>query len=154
KGKYANAFSLYEKPDYLMLAEIRENILDVYLEFKDRVANGRHIDLNQVEDVAQGQIWSSAAARSGNLIDSIGLLSDAVVKAAQLAGIDDYTVSYYPEKKNLLEEFLRKAFKMDLAVSLGTDELNDLLPVEEFKHKLKSIRQDPIQMILPFRIEE
>ncbi|MBQ0137195.1 MAG: hypothetical protein KBS40_04265, partial [Bacteroidales bacterium] len=41
------------------------------------------------------------------LVDSLGSLDDAILKAAALAGIEHYTMAYYPEKKDFLEESLK-----------------------------------------------
>jgi protease-4 len=60
----------------------------LYSEFLERVATGRGIDVEQVDRVAQGQVWLGDAALELGLIDGLGGLHAAVARAKQEAGID------------------------------------------------------------------
>jgi protease-4 len=42
-----------------------------------------------VDTIAQGQVWTGAEALDRGLVDSIGGLDDAVLIAAELAGLDE-----------------------------------------------------------------
>ena len=41
------------------------------------------------------------------MVDSLGNISDAITKAAELAGIESYDINYYPAKKDPLEEMIK-----------------------------------------------
>ena len=56
-----------------------------YGEFIDLVANGRDMSKESVEAIAQGRVWSGAAAQEIGLVDELGNLEDAVARAAELA---------------------------------------------------------------------
>jgi protease-4 len=83
-------------------ARYRAYILDLYGDFTARVAANRNMDIERVEAVAQGRVYSGLGALNAGLIDSIGGLDDAVRIARELARIpDSRKVSYdeYPKQK-------------------------------------------------------
>ncbi len=56
------------------------------------------------------------------LVDLLGSYDDAIALAAAKAGVaDDYRVSYYPEKKDFLDELLEKMEGADVSI-FGTKE--------------------------------
>ena len=93
-------------------ARYQEYILDLYRDFLTRVAANRNIDVERVETVAQGRVYSGLGALNAGLIDSIGGLDDAVHIARKLAQIPDgRKVAYdeYPKQKffdKILEHML------------------------------------------------
>ena len=80
-----------------------------YKLFRHRVAEGRNMTDEQVEKIAQGHVFTGQDAQKIGLVDQLGGLNDAIVKAAQLAKINNYTVSSYPKKANLLEQILEQS---------------------------------------------
>lgn len=69
---------------------LRASIKRGYDRFLELVAKGRYDDdLDAAEVVAKGRVWSGVAAKDNGLIDSFGGYTDAVAKAAELAGIED-----------------------------------------------------------------
>lgn len=98
-GEFANflgADELSEPQEAALTASIRRG----YDRFLYLVAKGRYDnDLDKAEAVAKGRVWSGTAAKENGLVDSYGGFTDAVSKAAELAGIDDETpnVVRYPK---------------------------------------------------------
>lgn len=65
-----------------------QNFLDqTYADFKQKVGAGRDLSPEQVEQVAQGKIWSGADAKQAGLVDQLGGLAAAVEGAKELAKI-------------------------------------------------------------------
>lgn len=62
---------------------------DVYDDFISGVADSRAMDKEFVDSVAQGQVWTGRDALENGLIDELGTFEDAIVAAAELAGLDD-----------------------------------------------------------------
>jgi len=60
---------------------------DVYRRFVARVAAGRKLSVPQVEQIAQGRVWTGRQALGIKLIDRLGGLSAALSQAAVLAGL-------------------------------------------------------------------
>ena len=57
--------------------------------FRSRVADGRHLTTNQVEQIAQGHVFTGEDALKIKLVDQLGGIDAAVAKAAQLAKLTD-----------------------------------------------------------------
>lgn len=75
--------------------------------FTRRCADGRKMAQDDIKKIAEGRVWLGKDAKKIGLVDDMGNLSDAITKAAELAGIDSYDINYYPEKKDPLEEMLK-----------------------------------------------
>ncbi|MDD2332151.1 MAG: signal peptide peptidase SppA, partial [Candidatus Cloacimonetes bacterium] len=89
-GKYAGSMNFMNKTDETLLASLQRNSEAVYTEFKSRVADSRKLSLEEVELLAQGQVWSANDALDKKLIDQVGGLDLAIAKAAGLADIQDF----------------------------------------------------------------
>ena len=59
----------------------------IYDGFVARVAEGRKMTVQQVNDIAKGHVWTGAQAKSLGLVDYIGGFPQAVDRAKALAGI-------------------------------------------------------------------
>ena len=75
-----------------------------YKLFRRRVADGRHLSTAQVEQVAQGHIFTGEAAKQLKLIDQLGGIDAAVAKAAQLAKLSEYHTHTYPAPIDWFEQ--------------------------------------------------
>lgn len=82
----------------------QEGVEFVYTTFISRVAAGRNMTVKEVDEIAQGRVWSGVEAKEKGLVDELGSLKDAVIEAAGLAGITDYRVRNYPSYKIDFEE--------------------------------------------------
>lgn len=74
--------------------------------FRKRVADGRKLSVEAVEEIAQGRVWLGNDALGIKLVDAIGSLDDAVKKAAQLAKLDEYHTASYPEPADWMEQLM------------------------------------------------
>lgn len=79
-----------------------------YLTFKSRVAEGRHLSMTRVEEIAQGHVYLASDAIKLKLVDELGGIDKAVAKAAQLARLGKYHAVDYPEPKSFFEQLLSK----------------------------------------------
>lgn len=60
---------------------------DIYQQFVDVVAQGRHMSVDDVRKLADGRVYTGRQAQKLGLVDQFGDLSDAVHLAGRLAGI-------------------------------------------------------------------
>jgi protease-4 len=89
---------------------------DVYSGFKDRVAQGRHMDAAAVEAVAKGRIWSGADAKAKGLVDALGGMATALDLAKEAAGIpadSDVTLKIYPPPESLVRRLAARLLGRD-----------------------------------------
>ncbi len=73
---------------------IQLNIEEGYNKFLTIVANGRKMVPEDVEKVAQGRVWDGTKAKEIGLVDELGGLEESVNKAAELAGLKEFTPIY------------------------------------------------------------
>ena len=95
------------------LERYQADIDGIYDDFVRVVSDGRGMDRNAVEAVAQGRVWSGVDALKNGLADEKGILLDAVKYAAKRAGLDKYGIAVYPEQNDLLGEILSLAKETD-----------------------------------------
>ena len=91
------------------LAMLDQYIGRGYELFRKRVADGRHQKVEAIEEVAQGRVWLGNDALKIKLVDAIGSLDDAIVKAAKLAKLEEYHAKSYPASAGWFESLLDKA---------------------------------------------
>ena len=57
---------------------VQKGIDRIYLQFKQRVAEGRKKDINYIDSIAQGRVWSGEDALRLGLVDRIGFAREQV----------------------------------------------------------------------------
>lgn len=77
-----------------------------YKLFRQRVADGRRLKVDQVEQVAQGHVWLGQDALRIGLVDQLGGVKVALRKAAQLAKLTQWHSSAYPVLPDYLSQLL------------------------------------------------
>ena len=82
-----------------------------YKLFRKRVADGRKLKVEQVEEIAQGRVWLGNDALPIKLVDAVGSLNDAVKKAAELAKLKEYHATAYPEEESWLSSLFDSVTK-------------------------------------------
>jgi protease-4 len=81
----AGAYDPRKALDPRMQSLVQLSIENIYADFIGKVSQSRKIDLAQVDDLAQGRIWTGAQAVEHKLIDKLGSFADAVEAARALA---------------------------------------------------------------------
>ncbi|TRW81721.1 signal peptide peptidase SppA [Mycolicibacterium sp. 018/SC-01/001] len=91
-----------------------------YTDFVQRVADGRGMTPEAVNEVARGRVWTGADALERGLVDELGGLRTAITRAKALAGIDEDTkVEIKQLPGSSLRDMLRpKASSQPAAASL------------------------------------
>ncbi len=92
RGKNANFWSITEKWDDEQMENVQHLIDEYYQDFITHVAEGRGMDTTQVNEVAQGRIWSGADAKEIGLVDVNGGFLTAIEIAKEAAGLENTTV--------------------------------------------------------------
>lgn len=126
---------------------LHSSIENTYSRFINLVAEGRKTSVEDIEKVAKGRIWSGQQALENGLIDQLGGLNDAVIAAAELAGISDYEVFYPSRLLTPYEQFIQE-LSQNVSLSLSYIGLNLWLP-EAIRHRAQSIIS-PLQYLSNF----
>src|SRR6202162_5563427 len=127
------------------LAILQKAVDKFYDQFLDRVSQGRHIAVEQVNEIAQGRVWSGSEAVRIRLVDEVGGLGSAIAYAANLARLGEQPrITEFPGRKDLSEK-LKELFKstprppvarfdpVDLGVQKLESELKDLRALNDPK---------------------
>jgi len=129
---------------------IEQEVDKFYDTFINHVAKGRNMTVEQVDEIAQGRVWSGADALKLGLVDELGDLNAAIELAAQLANLEDYRVIEKPEQKDpfekIISELLSETRQSNLEKELG----KGYYYLKEFKevYEMKGI-----QARMPFSIQ-
>jgi len=91
---------------------------DMYVQFVEAVASGRHMDIQNVRALADGRVFTGRDAKEKKLIDEIGNFQDALDLTAKLAGISG--------KPRLIQAGRQRVTLLDV---LGSD-LSQILPFQ------------------------
>lgn len=85
---------------------IQASVNNGYRLFKSRVAKGRNLSMERVEEIAQGHVYLGSDALALSLVDDLGGLDKAINKAARLAKLEKYHAVDYPEAEGFLSRLL------------------------------------------------
>ena len=94
--------------------------------FRQRVADGRKMTIDHVEQIAQGHVFTGEDALKIKLVDELGGLDKAVAKAAALAKTKSYYTQGYPAPLDFFDQLLQEStdngsyLDGKLKTSLGT----------------------------------
>ena len=156
RGKNSGIFSDTGK----FTASERETFLammrETYQQFTTKAAEGRQMELAELEKLAGGRVYSGARAKDLGLVDEVGTLRDAIAAAKSMAGLKEsekVELQILPKPKSFFEEL----FGMD-------DEEATLraprLPVGEKLSRtlgeietLERLFREPALTLMPYRIE-
>ncbi len=87
RGANSGLFSISAPPTETERQALRGVIFTSYADFKQRVCAGRSLTEEQIEPIAGGRVWLGQEAAKLGLVDQLGGLPDALLKAQALAGL-------------------------------------------------------------------
>ena len=86
-GRYANLYSSAQPWDDEERALVSRYMEDVYDRFVTRVAEGRGLSKERVNEIGRGRLWSGQDAIEVGLVDELGDVGNAIDLAKNLAGL-------------------------------------------------------------------
>lgn len=164
KAKYADAFNLFDKlsPEVYQKADA---LIDyTYQEFLRKVAEGRNMTVEKVDEIAQGHVWLGERAKEIGLVDELGGFRESIQIAKRLANIDEserVKLVSYPKRKDFWDTFFdsfeseTQAMLLARAVMHITSEsfkqaiVDDVELPAEFKSALKTLRR--LSSVMPLQ---
>lgn len=106
-NKHADLFTVSRPLTEEEKSIIQGYIDDFYQGFTERVAEGRKMTVAQVDSIGQGRVWTGVDAQRLGLVDELGGLEAAIIKAAELANLTEYRRVELPEQKDFFEQLMQ-----------------------------------------------
>ena len=88
---------------------MQASVENIYDRFVSTVSEGRGLEPDFVDSIAQGRVWAGSDALQIGLVDEIGTLEDALKWAAAAAGDADlsaWNVTEYPKPQSEMERMM------------------------------------------------
>ena len=123
-NKHADMYNCLRPLTKAETAYMQTTVESVYQRFTSIVAEGRDMTIEQVENLAQGRVWTGAEAVENGLADEIGNIEDALLYAAlsidDVSDLEDVQVVEYPKPLTTLETLMESLNGSAPAVLTGT----------------------------------
>ena len=147
----STGYSLFRPLDETNREIIQESIERVYTTFVNRVATGRKMTFEQVDEIAQGRVWTGEQAVKIGLVDEIGGIDEAIKHAASLAKVDDYRTQNFPEYDKTFGDMLGELPFASAKQNLIKNEIGEenYAILEQIK---RLTAQTGLQALMPFEI--
>jgi protease IV len=88
RGKNSGVLSMTTPFSESERAAMQKMLNDIYAQFTQKAAAGRKMDVEKLEKLARGRVYTGAQALQLGLVDELGTLSDAITYAKKAAGLD------------------------------------------------------------------
>jgi len=117
--------------------KLNQTVVDIYQEFTALVARTRKLDIQFVDSIARGRVWTGQDARQLGLIDDFGGIEAAVKYAANKAQLGDaYRIVEYPKRKDFVQQLME-----ELTGQVSTRLINNELgEYAKYYQELKSLQ--------------
>ncbi len=125
-------------------------IEQIYSDFVSKVAEGRKMTKEAVDSIGQGRVWSGVSARKIGLVDEIGGLTDAIKGAADLAGLETYSIRELPVIEDPYTRLLSQ-LSGEVRMNILKKELGESVKYYNMMQEIRDL--SGIQARLPYFIE-
>ena len=108
-NRHADMYNGTRALDKAETAYMQASVENIYDKFVALVAAGRDMTVPEVDNIAQGRVWSGTDALKNGLVDEIGTIEDAISYAAiavSESGLDDVQIVEYPKPMTTLDIIL------------------------------------------------
>jgi protease-4 len=123
-NKHADMLNGMRPLDAQETAYMQASVEKIYDQFTQIVASGRNMTVPQVDEIAQGRVWTGAEAVANGLADEIGSIEDAIIYAAlSIEGVEnlaDVQIAEYPKPQTTLEMLMESLGGTTPSVLAGT----------------------------------
>lgn len=86
---------------------VQQGVDNIYQRFITLVADARKQDVDAIDEVAQGHVWTGNKAKELGLVDELGTLNDVIAAVVTEAKLSNYQVEFVQLPLSAKEELLR-----------------------------------------------
>ena len=149
-GKFADIGTIARPLNDYEKKVIQKEVEDIYTEFVQKAADGRHRKFEDIDKVASGRVWTGEQAKEIGLVDELGDFNRAIELAALEAKLgSDFEIEYYPKQRDFFERFMNDA----------EDKVETMMSNSSATYALEKVYQqlikkyNGIQALLPFDVK-
>ena len=121
---HSDMYSLMRPLDEKERAYMQASVEKIYGRFTEIVSEGRGLDVNYVDSIAQGRVWAGSDALEIGLVDELGTIEDALAYAANAAlpgsDISSWQIVEYPKPLTTMEMLMMALNSAKASVYAGT----------------------------------
>jgi protease-4 len=129
---------------------------DIYRQFTSKAAEGRKMELDKLDKLAGGRVWTGRQAKENGLVDELGTLRDAIKAAKASAGMGDdekAEILVLPKPQNFFDELFG-----GVSARSGVKETVESVAPGMSRHlsDVETIRRlfaEPGVLIMPYRVD-
>ena len=117
--------SIVSNPNENLKSFIQNYVDRAYSDFINLVSEGRDLNIDSVNEISNGKIWTGTQALENGLIDNIGTQSEAIERLKEIIGYEEIDVEYLNFKQSFFDflgnnflnfQTLNKFFENDLNI--------------------------------------
>jgi protease-4 len=150
RGAHAGYESLFKEFSQEESEQLHRQISEFYREdFVKKVAEGRKLNEDAVDQAGRGRVWSGKRAKEQKLVDEIGGIFEAIQQARKLAGIPDskkVRVVHYHRHRRIWERLIPD-FRSPIMVRVISPPVLDAMDIAE------QLSKQGILLLMPFSIK-
>ena len=155
-NKFANLGNSFNAKSEAELDIFQQKVESIYELFLKRVSTARNLPIPQVEEIAQGRVWSGKSAQKIGLVDEIGGLDKSIEYLDEKLQLNNnYKLVFFPEKRNWQVELINQLNNSKIANDVTDKEtLAKIIWELNTELSLREIIQNPNQVytILPYKL--
>lgn len=158
RGKNSGTFSMTQPFTDTERAAWKRLMGNIYRQFTAKAAEGRKMDLEKLENLAGGRVFTGRMAVANGLVDKLGTLEDAIVEAKTMAGLkadEKVDLLILPKPRNFFEQLLEGPQLESEMRSLVTGSLlpSELQAILRTATVWQRLFERPMNTVLPYHVE-
>ena len=119
RGKNATLYSDYGGFSDTERERVKKMMKTIYEDFVTKAAAGREKTFDEINEIAQGRVWTGKQAKELGLVDELGGLDTALSIAKEKGGIaedDRFNIIVLPEQKTFFEQMMESMLDEEAAL--------------------------------------
>lgn len=149
-NKYSDFPSVFRPMSNFEKETMQLGIEKVYTDFVSKVSSGRELTAAYVDSIGEGRVWSGTDALAIGLADATGGLAESIKGAADMAGLESYSVRELPAVEDPYNKLLNQ-LTGEIKMRIIAKELGESVRLYRELQELKEL--SGIQARLPYFIE-
>jgi signal peptide peptidase SppA len=141
-GPYSASSHPFSPLNPFVKANLAQRADRIYENFKSVVSESRGIELDEVEDLAQGRIWTGGEAKRNGLVDELGGFDRAIAYARREFSSGEAVIELWPKAESPLD-FLKRRLMSEFLGMKNHVPGGKMEDYDSFQYLIRSILEDP-----------